>query len=57
VLGPRLIIIESNERATRTARDLLGESIVKLVITNGVDGADVTHLGRGPTAAQRIALL
>jgi BarA-like signal transduction histidine kinase len=57
VLGPRLIIIEPNERATRTARDLLGESIVKLVITNGVDVANVTHLGRGPTAAQRIALL
>lgn len=39
------------------ARDLLGESIVKLVITNGIDVANVTHLGRGPTAAQRIALL
>jgi len=41
----------------RTARALLGESIVKLVITNGVDVANVTHLGRGPTAAQRVALL
>ena len=41
----------------RTARDLLGDSIVKLVITNGVDVANVTHLGRGPTVAQRIALL
>ncbi|HKA83854.1 MAG TPA: DUF222 domain-containing protein [Acidimicrobiales bacterium] len=40
-----------------TARDLLGDSIVKLVITNGVDVANVTHLGRGPTAAQRVALL
>jgi hypothetical protein len=40
-----------------TARDLLGESIVKLVITNGVDVANVTHLGRGPTVAQRVALL
>lgn len=39
------------------ARDLLGDSIVKLVITNGVDVVHVTHLGRGPTAAQRIALL
>ena len=39
------------------ARDLLGEAILKLVITNGVDVANVTHLGRGPTAAQKIALL
>jgi hypothetical protein len=41
----------------RTARDLLGDSIVKLVITNGIDVANVTHLGRGPMVAQRIALL
>jgi len=41
----------------RTARELLGESILKLVITKGVDVLSVTHLGRGPTAAQRIALL
>jgi hypothetical protein len=41
----------------RTARDLLGESILKLVITKGVDVVNVVHLGRGPTAAQRIALL
>lgn len=40
-----------------TARALLGESVLKLVITNGVDVANVTHLGRGPTVAQRIALL
>ncbi len=40
-----------------TARDLLGESILKLVITKGVDVLNVTHLGRGPTAAQKIALL
>jgi hypothetical protein len=31
--------------------------MLKLVITTGVDVADVTHLGRGPTAAQRAALL
>jgi hypothetical protein len=43
--------------STRTARDLLGESVVKLVITNGVGVANVTHLGRGPTAAQRVAML
>ncbi len=41
----------------RVARDLLGESVLKLVLTKGVDVANVTHLGRGPTAAQRIALL
>jgi hypothetical protein len=41
----------------RIARELLGESILKLVITKGVDVANVTHVGRGPTAAQRIALL
>jgi hypothetical protein len=39
------------------ARDLLGEAIVKLVITRGVDVANVTHLGRGPTTAQEIALM
>jgi hypothetical protein len=39
------------------ARDLLGDAIIKLVITNGVDVCNITHLGRGPTAAQRAALL
>lgn len=39
------------------ARELLGESILKLVITKGVDVLHVTHLGRGPSAAQRVALL
>jgi hypothetical protein len=38
------------------ARDLLGDAILHLVITRGVDVAHVTHLGRGPTAAQKIAL-
>ena len=41
----------------RVARELLGEAILKLVITKGVDVVNVVHLGRGPTAAQRIALL
>jgi hypothetical protein len=41
----------------RVAREMLGESILKLVITKGVDVANVVHLGRGPTAAQRISLL
>jgi hypothetical protein len=39
------------------ARQMLGESILKLVITKGIDVLHVTHLGRQPTAAQRIALL
>jgi hypothetical protein len=39
------------------ARELLGEAILKLVITKGVDVVNVVHLGRGPTAAQKIALL
>jgi hypothetical protein len=41
----------------RIGRELLGESILKLVITKGVDVMNVTHLGRGATAAQRVALL
>ncbi|MEY2570137.1 MAG: hypothetical protein QOE63_487 [Acidimicrobiaceae bacterium] len=40
-----------------TARSLLGESILKLVITKGVDVLHVTHLGRGVNTAQQIALL
>lgn len=43
--------------SVETARAMLGESIVKLVITNGVDVQNVTHLGRGPNIAQKIALL
>lgn len=39
------------------ARTLMGESILKAVLTNGVDVANVTHLGRGPNTAQKIALL
>jgi hypothetical protein len=39
------------------ARGLLSDAILKLVITKGVDVANVVHLGRGPTAAQKIALL
>jgi len=43
--------------AISAARDLLPESVLELVITRGVDVANVTHLGRGPNAAQKIALL
>jgi Domain of unknown function (DUF222) len=38
------------------AEGLLGRSVLHLVITRGVDVLNVTHLGRGPTAAQKIAL-
>jgi hypothetical protein len=43
--------------AISAARAVLGESILKLVITRGVDVVNVTHLGRGPTDAQKIAVL
>ncbi|HEY3140238.1 MAG TPA: DUF222 domain-containing protein, partial [Acidimicrobiales bacterium] len=39
------------------ARQLLGESILHLVLTKGTNVANITHLGRGPNAAQRLALL
>jgi len=39
------------------ARELLGDAILKVVITKGVDVINVTHFGRSATAAQRIALL
>ena len=38
-------------------RKLLGDAVLKLVLTHGVDVRNVTSLGRGPTAAQKIALL
>jgi len=40
-----------------TARELLGESLLKLVITKGSDVVHVTHLGRGVNTAQQLALL
>jgi hypothetical protein len=40
----------------RRARELLGNAVLHLVITRGVDVLNVTHLGRGPTAAQCVAL-
>src|SRR5262245_3329088 len=39
------------------ARRLLGEAILHLVVTRGRDVATVVHLGRGPSAAQKVALL
>jgi hypothetical protein len=50
-------IVGAGPVPVRIARELLGESILKLVITKGVDVVNVVHLGRGPTAAQKIALL
>jgi hypothetical protein len=38
------------------ARELLGDAILKLVLTKGVDVANVTHLGRNATIAQKVAL-
>jgi hypothetical protein len=40
----------------RIARQVLGDAVLKLVITKGVDVLNVTHLGRGATAAQKVAL-
>jgi hypothetical protein len=40
-----------------TARELLGDAVLKLVITKGTDVVHVTHLGRAPTTAQAVALL
>ncbi|MDP1805467.1 MAG: DUF222 domain-containing protein, partial [Acidimicrobiales bacterium] len=40
-----------------TARQLLGDAVLKLIITNGVDVANVTSLTRGPTQAMRYTLL
>jgi hypothetical protein len=41
----------------QVARDALGDSILHLVLTRGQAVAGVVHLGRGPSAAQKIALL
>jgi hypothetical protein len=40
----------------RIARALLGDAILKLVITKGVDVINVTHLGRSVTIWQQVAL-
>ncbi|HEY1281282.1 MAG TPA: DUF222 domain-containing protein [Acidimicrobiales bacterium] len=41
----------------QVARDALGDSILHLILTRGHEVAGVVHLGRGPSAAQKIALL
>jgi hypothetical protein len=40
----------------RVAQDLLGDAVLKLVITKGVDVHNITHLGRACTIAQKAAL-
>jgi hypothetical protein len=40
-----------------TAKGLLGDAVLKLVLTNGTDVAHVTSLTRSPTQAQRYAML
>jgi hypothetical protein len=39
------------------AYDLLGDAVVKLIATRGEQVVNVTHYGRQPTVAQRMALL
>jgi hypothetical protein len=41
----------------RIAKDLLEDAVLKLVLTNGIDVANVTSLTRGPTQAMRYASL
>jgi len=42
--------------SVNTARGLLGDAIVKMILKDGVDVLNVTHLGRGYTAHQRTAI-
>jgi hypothetical protein len=39
------------------ARELLGDAVLKLVLTRGRDVVSTVHLGRGPNTAQKVALL
>lgn len=39
------------------ARSVLGDAVLKLVLTRGRDVVHVTHLGRGTSIAQKVALL
>jgi hypothetical protein len=41
----------------QVARGMLGDAIVHLILTRGQAVAGVVHLGRGPSAAPKIALL
>ena len=38
-------------------REMLPDSSIRLVITDGIAVQNVTYLGRGPNAAQKIALM
>ncbi len=41
----------------RTARELLGDAVLHLILTNGTAVGTTVNLKRGPTVAQRMALL
>jgi hypothetical protein len=43
--------------AVRVARQILADAIVHLLVTRGRDVATIVHGGRGPSAAQKLALL
>ena len=43
--------------SVETARELMGDAITRLVITNGVDVTTICHLGRSIPAALRTALI
>jgi hypothetical protein len=54
--GERCEIAGVGPVAVAAARDLLGDAFLALVVADGVDIRNVTHLGRAPTAHQRTAL-
>jgi hypothetical protein len=55
--GERCEIVGVGPIPVSVARALLGDAVLKLVITNGVDVVNVTSLTRGPTQAMRYATL
>lgn len=55
--GPVVEIAGVGRVPLDVARRLLGDAVLKLVITKGTDVLHVAHLGRGPNAAQEVALL
>ena len=57
VEGDELVeIAGSGPVPVKRAKELLGDAVLKLVITKGKEVATVVHLGRSPTVAQRTAL-
>ena len=57
VEGEEICEIDGSPISVAALRDLLGDSIVHLVLTRGQDVGHVTYLGRGLSAAQHIAEL